>query len=337
MLAWLGLRKGLAQAITVLRQHFVKEDWMLLLSLSVYAGGVVFLCASFTAASDHLPPLLQFKTDLLNLGIVTGLWVISTGLGWCAVRRAKYAVDDRRLRKCRKVFVGHSLFSAFAIAVLIIGGFVYFKFNRGERVRAEDEAVSVRAKFGEGVAYDREVAKYITLNFKGQLGEVTQKYQLAGTLLTNPPILDMAGVNSVAELKIRGELLTDYIIAARTLRDFCKSSIAIHRYEVDRHVLSSQTRQKILNDFERHTEELNPTIVAMRDAELRKCEMVLKVVQHLEKNWGRWTWDSAEGTLAFDNDSHAKSYQLLAAKVAEEQAKIVELQKRLVSLQRNTE
>lgn len=270
------------------------------------------------------------------MGLVSCCWLLSAVLGFVALTRAKKFGHHESLGKYWILAGFHSFFSALSVLGLFVTAFFYAKFQAVDKQQMREEAASIRAKFGEGQAYDVEMAKRIGKRFQWQLNEIRKKYQLAGAALTNPVILDMAGITDVGEIGNRIETIQDFIIASRELRDFSKNSTAIYKYEVSRHVLSETARQEVLKGFLDRTEKLNPTIITMRDAELHKCDAMLKLLKLLEKTWGQWEWDSVKGGVIFDTDAQTKNYAALVAKIEAAETRMNELQDKLASLQQAT-
>lgn len=316
-------------------QSFPKETTGRLSLMAFLVGCLALYADSFV--SDHIPPLQKMRSDLVFLGAASIFFQVSAVLAFIALRRAKNSAVGEKLGTYRAMVGLHSLFSLLIIVGLAVGTFFYIQFQRIEKHQAEEEAGSVRAKFGEGEAYNTEMARRITWAFQKKLGEVKQRYQLAGASLTNPMVLDMSGITNAADVGYRGEIIRNFIVTATEFREFCKSSLVVYKSEVDSHLLSKSAREEILKGFVERNEKINPTVVELRDAELLKWREMLKLVTLLEKTWGQWTWDSAEGGgLTFDNDAHAKNYASLAAKIKTADSRMTELQTKVYLIQQSS-
>ena len=69
---------------------------------------------------------------------------------------------------------------------------------------AEREAELVRGRVGGGEALQKELASYADQAFVANIFELQKKYQTSWAVLTNPPVLDMALVNSKEDLQDAG-------------------------------------------------------------------------------------------------------------------------------------
>jgi len=127
-------------------------------------------------------------------------------------------------------------------------------------------------------------------------------------MLTNPPVLDMAPVKSREELQAREELISEFITASEDLRDFCANAPDTYRRELLRHKLTPEARDASLKQFVQRVQIMNPTILALRKADVRRGEAMLKLVTFLEANWGQWNHDPAINKLRFQESKLADDY-----------------------------
>ena len=73
----------------------------------------------------------------------------------------------------------------------------------------------------------------------------------------------------------------------------------IYRQELRRHKLSPEAREAELQQFMGAMAAVNPTIIALRRAEVRQAEALLRVVLLLDETWGRWEYRPATRDLSF--------------------------------------
>jgi len=209
------------------------------------------------------------------------------------------------------VFVGVLLCLALGAA----GWKTYSAFSAArERDRAaEVEALALTATVGGGAALDQALLGRVRTNFTLALLDSQQQYDLAAAALTNPPVLDMALVKNRADLQARAEAVRRLIKAARDMREFAENTPEIYRRELEKHKLPPQAREADLKRFAAEIAAVNPTIIALRRAQVRRAEALLRLVLLLDGAWGRWDYRPAQQDLSFkqakDMDAYNMTYE----------------------------
>ena len=146
------------------------------------------------------------------------------------------------------------------------------------------------ASVGGGAALESALLGRAGRNFTLALGQSQSRYDSAWAALTNPPVLDMALVRSRADLQARAEAVRRSVNAARDLRDFAENTPEIYRQELQRHKLAPSAREEELQKFAGDLAAVSPTIIAMRRAQVRAAEALLRLVLRLEASWCRWEY-----------------------------------------------
>ena len=141
-------------------------------------------------------------------------------------------------------------------------------------------------------------------------GRCRQRYDAAWAPLTNPPVLEMAPVKSQGELQARAEAVRRLISAAKDLEEFAKNTPEIYRQELRKHKLSPEAREAEWQQFMGTLDAVNPTIIALRRAQVRQGEALLRVVQALDESWGHWQYRPATRDLGFTDAKQADAYNL---------------------------
>jgi hypothetical protein len=137
-----------------------------------------------------------------------------------------------------------------------------------------------------------------------------KQYDLAADALTNPPVLDIALVKSRADLQTRAESVRRLIKAARDLQQFAENTPEIYRRELEKHKLPPATREADLKRFTDEIAAVNPTIIALRRAQARRAEALLRLVLLLDEAWGRWDYRPARQDLSFKQAKDADAYNV---------------------------
>src|SRR5207249_4786361 len=117
--------------------------------------------------------------------------------------------------------------------------------------------------------------------------------------LTNPPVLDMTLVKSKEALQAREEIIEDYITASKDLQDFANNVFDVYREELLKHKLTPAAREASLEKFYQSLRGINPTIEAVRAADVRRGKAMLKVARILKENWGKWEFKPQTEVLEF--------------------------------------
>ena len=170
------------------------------------------------------------------------------------------------------------------------------------------EARELAAGVGGGAALEKALEAKASRNFAAVLQALQKRYDSAWAALTNPPVLDMALVKSEGDLQARAAAVGRAIQAAKDLQEFAENTPEIYRQELRKHQLSPQARDAELRQFMGAMAVVNPSIIALRRAEARQGEALLRVVLLLDESWGRWTYRPATRDLGFKDQDQADKY-----------------------------
>jgi len=209
-------------------------------------------------------------------------------------------------------------------AVMLLGMGIKIKHERDKT--AEAEAQKVRAKLGDGEATQNQLAAYADRAFVANVRELQKKYQTAGAALTNPPVLDMAPVKSKEDLQAREEVVTEFIAASKELRDFCRNAPEAYRQELLNHKLTPATREASLKKFVQSLHGTNPTVVALREADVRRGEAMLKLIKFLEAHWGKWEYRPETDRIRFQETKHPEDYDRANQELKDISTEVMRLQ-----------
>jgi hypothetical protein len=274
---------------------------------SPFAGASVFILAvtaGATKAAGH--PILMFAT----VGISTLIYAGGLALGMAGLRRMRM---EGRQGILGRALVGAALDGVLLALMVWLTGFLISDARRTVRERekaAELEAQRLAASVGGGAALEKALEAAASQNFAAVLRELQRRYDSASAALTNPPVLDMALVKSQGELKARAEAVRRMITAAKNLQQFAEHTPDIYRQELQRHKLSPQAREAELQQFMEAMSVVNPTIIALRRAEVRQGEALLRVVLFLDETWGQWEYRPATRDLGFKDPKQADDYSV---------------------------
>jgi threonine/homoserine/homoserine lactone efflux protein len=260
------------------------------------------------------------------------VWIVGLALGIIALRRRK---NEGRKGVSGRAVIGvtlNVLFLGVTIWIAVAVAWMETKITRMRDKAATEEAAATRAKVGDGEALQKQLAAYADSAFVANVAELQMKYQMAGAALTNPPVLDVASVKSREELPPREEVIRDYIAASKDLRDFCDNATEAYRQELLNHKLAPEIREASMKAFIQRVQHKNPTIVALRKADVRRGEAMLKMLTFLDANWGQWEYRPETDRLQFKETKMSEDYYRAYQELQEISSEIVRLQAQAKSL-----
>jgi len=277
---------------------------------SPFAGASVFILAvtaGATKAAGH--SLLMFAT----VGVSTLIFAGGLALGMAGLRRMK---AEGRQGILAHALAGVALDGVLLALMLWLAGFLIVDARRAAGARekaAELEARQLTASVGGGAALEKALEANASRNFAAGLQALQKRYDSAWAALTDPPVLDMAPVKSRGELQARAEAARRVIKAAKDLEEFAENTPEIYRQELRRHKLSPAAREAELRQFMEAIAVVNPTIIALRQAQVRQGEALLRVILLLDETWGHWEYRPATRDLSFkmpeQMDDYSVAYQ----------------------------
>ena len=288
---------------------------------SPFAGAsalILAVAAGATKAAGH--PILMFAT----VGISTLIFAGGLALGTAGLRRMK---EEGRQGILSHALAGMALDAVLLAMMLWLTGFLIVDARRTAAKReaaAELEARQLTASVGGGAALEKALKAAASQNYAAILRVLQKRYDSASAALANPPVLDLALVKSRVELQGRAEAVRRLITAAKDLQEFAENTPEIYRQELQRHKLSPQAREAEWQQFMADMAVVNPTIIALRRAEVRQGAALLRVVLALDETWGRWEYRPATQDLSFKDpeeaDNYAAAYQEFRATSGEAQS-----------------
>jgi hypothetical protein len=266
---------------------------------------VLFLAGIGSSGGDRGPHLVSGAIVIVVCWL---FWVVGVILGILALCRCR---GDGRKGVFGRAVIGmtlNGLFLGLTIWGVAMGLGMWTKVKHQVHENADAEADKARARVGGGAALQKELAAYADRAFGAQVLEVQKKYQASAVALTNPPVLDMAGLKGKEELQARVEAIREFIAASKELQDFCENALDTYRDELSKHKLTPETRDALLNKFVQKVQPVNRVIIALRKADVRRGEAMLKLATFLETNWGKWEYDSEKDRLRFQETKLSDDY-----------------------------
>lgn len=254
------------------------------------------------------------------------IWIAGLVLGIKALRRRK---TEGHKGVSGRAFVGITL-NVFLLGLTIWGAVVaawmMVQITRLRNQAAADEAAAGKARVSDGEALQLQLATNANTAFVSNALALQKKYLITGAALTNPPVLDMALVKSKEDLQTREEAVHQFIAVSKDMRDFCDNAIETYRQELLNHKLTPEMREASLNAFIEKVQGVNPTLMALRRADVRRGEATLNVLAYLEDKWGRWEYLPEKNRLRFSDTKLSEGYNRANQELNDAYAEIARLQ-----------
>jgi len=124
-------------------------------------------------------------------------------------------------------------------------------------------------------------------------------------------IFDFSGLAGRDELQSRRELAQRLAEANNKLVAFITNTESWYRSAMQARGVSPRVAESATADFLRGFNSTSKLSMRIRAADLRVCESISGVIDLMDRNWGKWRFDSAAGKLVFDDTAVAKDYNRL--------------------------
>ncbi len=274
---------------------------------------------------------------ILILMVIAVCWLIWTAgivLGILALRWRKIAGRKGVSGRAIVGIILNFLLLGVTIAGTAMTGHLLSEINKSDADAAEREFERLKAKLGDGEELQKELALQAARGFAYRMREPQKNYQFYGAALTGPSVLDMSLVKRRKDLQDREEVIRDFITATEELLDFCASAPDIYRQELLKHKLTPEARDAAQKEFTESLRDINPTIVACREADVRRGKAMLKVITFLNANWGKWVYKLDKDRLEFDGVKLSQDYKTTLKKFDDETAVTFALEAKVKQLQK---
>jgi hypothetical protein len=268
-----------------------------------FAGVSVFILSVAAGASKSAGhPILMF----VAVGISDFIFAAGLVTGVAGLRRMKVEGLRGILGRALGGVVLNGLLLVFMVWLTC------FLVRDAQQTAAEQEreARQLMARAGGGAALEKALLENANGNFALDFQALQTRCDSAWAAVTNPPILDMGLVKTQADLRARAEMARRWISACRDLSEFTGQLPEFYRRELLRHKLPSEARAASLQKFVDALAPVNPTLVALRRAQVRQGESLLRVVQLLDRTWGHWEYRPATHDLSFKDARMTDDYNL---------------------------
>jgi hypothetical protein len=191
-----------------------------------------------------------------------------------------------------------SLFIGFSLLILI-GTFVL---KRAEDREHQEQMTTLARRNELGV-------NSLNAGFGLEVKKMQSRYQSSWAELTNPPVLDMALVKNRGDLKVREQKIGEFVAACHALLELSENPGEAYRRQLLGQQLAPETQESLVRAFTESLAGKNPQILALRQADVRRGEALLKAVAYLDSKWGQWDYVPDTRQIRFKDRAAAAEYE----------------------------
>jgi hypothetical protein len=160
----------------------------------------------------------------------------------------------------------------------------------------------------QGTSGDAALLAQAGSAYLSRIQATMKDYASAANGLRNPPVLDMNGVTQRSQLQARKELVKKFMAENEKLRAFAVNSEQIFNEEMIRVSVPEAERQSGLDAFRKSSAGKHDLQMKIRDDDHEMGVAMLAMLDLLDENWGKWTYNPDRKKVLFNNDATLDQY-----------------------------
>ncbi len=161
-------------------------------------------------------------------------------------------------------------------------------------------------------------------------------YERASQELVSAKVLATRNLAGPEQLQARRAVVRKFLAANEALKTHIQQSEANYRKELAGFQLPAEESESAVRAFRKAYGLQGPLLLEIREADERIGNATLAVLNLLEANWGRWSYDETAGVLRFDDSSVIGQYKDLMAQIRQAAAEQRAVQQRLAAVMSRT-
>lgn len=171
--------------------------------------------------------------------------------------------------------------------------------DRGAQTLSGDDALIARAmsKFAAGME------------------EAAQKYQSAKNELDAAHVLDLQSLINEQQIASRREIIQRFMSANSELASAFSNAVDTVRANLASLHVSPGEANAALAGFESRWKTRAPLVLKIRDCDNRIGQGMLGILNLLDQNWGKWSYDSNRKLLTFEDTDARVAYKQFLAQI----------------------
>ncbi|HSU55111.1 MAG TPA: hypothetical protein VLT36_13720 [Candidatus Dormibacteraeota bacterium] len=168
-----------------------------------------------------------------------------------------------------------------------------------------------------------------------QIQPLTTNYSVALKNVLQPPLLDMSGIERRDQLAAKKQLVRAFLLANEKLEAFATNRMNLYREQLRRFSVPSEVIEQAMAVRKSTILEEDALARKIREDDRRMGKAMLGMLDVLDVNFGKWTYNLERKKVVFDNDALLDKYisfrdemQSAAKEQQRLQAKLLELASR---------
>jgi hypothetical protein len=273
---------------------------------------------------------------IIVLGLLCCLvWTSGIALGLIALRGMRTAGQKGILKRA---LVGLSFN---AIFLGLFGWAIVFAIrdqaqtSKENEDGSEQEYLQVKARVGGGEALDKALVGIAERTYVDQLLKLKRAGERYASVLTNPPVLDMALIKNREDLQVREKDVRGYLYAAGKEKDFFDDVPSNYEQELLKHKISPEARNRSIQEFVKSMNGSSSIIVAVRQADLDRGKIMLETLSLLDSNWGKWEYNPQKKRVQTSDSQLLANLEYNLNRIKELDANMLRLQNEAEELRKS--
>jgi hypothetical protein len=150
-----------------------------------------------------------------------------------------------------------------------------------------------------------------TASYASKVQAVTAEYDHSLQAMQQATILNYETLRARVQLQTRRQAVQAFLTANENWREVVASAEEFYRLELAHFKVSPLLAERALVEFQKSVGEQTPYLLQMRSADAQWGNAILGMLGMLGSNWGQWTYDTAEGSVSFEDDEVTSRYEAL--------------------------
>lgn len=159
----------------------------------------------------------------------------------------------------------------------------------------------------QAMSGDDALAMQATSSCLEQMQQKLKPFQAVSKELMSVHVLQPSDVQVATDFEPQKELLRKFLDANEDLRSVTTNLVPLYRAELKKRHLSTDKVELAVSNFKKGMQ--SPEILGgVRDCDARIGDNMLKVVDLLQSNWGKWKYDPAKGKIIFTDNAALETF-----------------------------
>jgi hypothetical protein len=160
----------------------------------------------------------------------------------------------------------------------------------------------------QGASGDTALLTKASAAYLQKLQPVMKEYGDAAKSLKEPPILNLSGVERREQLQARRVLVQQFLAANEKLTAFTANQEKRFREEMEKGSVPAKMVEAALVGYRKSAASQAEVAAKIRDDDRRMGKALLSMLDVLDSNWGRWSYNTQKQKTIFQEDAALDKY-----------------------------